>query len=87
MKITKRKSVREKVDPYAIKNFQGDSSEPLKPGPRADNSWCFYHENNVPKNESDWNEVRYTYSCYIGYYSWAKLVQITLSLPSYSNSM
>ncbi|XP_065205973.1 proteasome activator complex subunit 4-like isoform X2 [Planococcus citri] len=72
MKITKRKAVREKVNPFAIKNSQGDSSVPTKPGPRPDNSWCLYHENNVPKNETEWNEARYTYSCYIGYYCWPK---------------
>ena len=79
MKMSKRKTIKEKVNPYAIKNVQGDSSEPMKPGPRSDNSWCLFHENNVPKNETEWNEARYTYSCYIGYYCWPKLVQIIIS--------
>lgn len=76
MKIHKRKAIKEKVDPYSIKRtVSGDAHEIVRPGPRADNAWCLYTENNIPKNETDWNEVRYTYACYVGYHSWPKSVQ------------
>lgn len=72
MKMNKPKTLREKVNPLAIKNIAPANGSKLLPGHRPDNHWCCYHENNIPKNESQWNEVRYSYKCYRGYYAWPK---------------
>lgn len=71
--MSKPKTIKEKVDPFSINNSKTMvESEKLNPGPRPDNAWCHYDKNNIPKNEEQWNEVRYSFNCYLGYYSWPK---------------
>ena len=71
--MSKPKTTREKVNPLAIKQDAVPANgAKLLPGHRADNHWCCYHEDNIPKNEAEWNEVRYSYKCHRGYYAWPK---------------
>lgn len=67
------KTVKEKVNPFGIQMSTSVSATKNSfPGPREDNAWCCYKRELVPVNETQWNEVRYTYKCYQGYYCWPK---------------
>lgn len=73
MKMSKPKSIKEKVDPFSIKKDESNTDcVKLKPGSRSDNAWCYYNQDNVPKNADQWNEVRYLFKCYMGYYTWPR---------------
>ncbi len=72
MKMFKTKAVTEEVDPFSISRLSADGPKNSFPGPRADNAWCFYNKENVPKSAEEWNEVRYSFRCHVGYYAWPK---------------
>lgn len=74
LKLYKPASLKEKVDPKSIEYGKSvnDEYKNSNPGPRPDNMWCQHEDGNVPRNEQQWNEVRYVYGCYLGYYSWPK---------------
>lgn len=48
--------------------------EEIKIGYREDNQWLLYKPENIPTNETEWNDQRYSNNAYIGYYRWPRYV-------------
>ncbi|CAH1108407.1 unnamed protein product [Psylliodes chrysocephalus] len=70
---TKYKKVE--IDPQQLSKTTVILSK-ITPGIRDDNKCLVYNSQNIPRNEKEWDELRYIHDQYTGYYAWPKKVEV-----------
>lgn len=55
---------------------EGEQSQNIIPGMRADNSWLQYNYKTRPLSAEQWDEPRFVHVLYMGYYAWPKTLEV-----------
>lgn len=60
------------------KEFEGGETinGVMRPGLRPDNKWLIFSKNDVPSNDSEWENTMFVHNQYYGYYCWPKKVKL-----------
>lgn len=74
MKQQKREHVKLSMDPYQIAGVPKPTGK-LKPGIRDDNRWLLYDLKTLPRNQSEWDEPKYSHKSE-GFFGWSTSFKI-----------
>lgn len=69
MKQQKREHIKIQIDPFQIAGVAKPNGK-LKPGIREDNRWLLYDIETVPKNQSQWDEPKFSHKNE-GFFGWS----------------